>query len=143
MYHYSKTSKDTLSTVNQDLQILFNEIIKYVDCTIVSGLRTAEDQFELFKKGRAYKRGRWVVVDVDKIVTYKDGYYNKSYHQSGNAIDVVPYPYMYNEKDMMIRFGGFVLGIATKLKEEGKIKNEIEWGFDLWGWDEAHFQIKS
>jgi len=42
----------------------------------------------------------------------------------------------------MIEFGGFVLGIASMLKEQGKIKSEIEWG-GHWPWDKPHFQTKT
>ncbi len=130
---YSQSSKDKLGEVHEDLQILFNEVIKYVDCTIVSGLRTTEDQVALYAKGRT---------ESGRIVTYKDGITNKSYHQSGNAIDIVPYPELYSDEDKLIEFGGFVMGVTAILKARGDIKSEIEWGYQLWGWDKPHFQIK-
>jgi hypothetical protein len=64
---------------------------------ITHGLRTAEQQFELFKKGRirnAFKQA-WVIVNRLRVVTYCDGYKKKSNHQDqdgdglGDAFDFV------------------------------------------------------
>jgi len=134
MASYSQSSKDRLSTVHVDLQTLFNEVIKHYDCTIVSGLRTAEEQAKLYAQGRT---------EPGNIVTYKDGYEKKSKHQGGNAVDVIPYPSGYKDVDEMIKFSGFVLGVATMLKVEGKMNNNIEWGGDWRNFsDKPHFQIK-
>lgn len=46
-----------------------------VDFGVTSGLRTAEEQNELFKRG----------------ASQCDGYKKKSYHQSGKAVDLVGY----------------------------------------------------
>lgn len=51
--------------------------------------RSPEFQFELFKKGRELKNGKWVVVDKKKVVTEKDG--TKPSHHNvypAQAIDV-------------------------------------------------------
>ena len=79
MYYFSESSKVKLATVHEDLQRLFNEVIKHTDCTITSGLRTLEEQQELYAQGRT-KSG--------PIVTNADGVNNKSNHQGGNAVDV-------------------------------------------------------
>lgn len=137
MYYFGNKSKERLATVHDDLQTLFNEVIKYRDCSIVSGLRTAEEQAELYAQGRS-KPG--------KIVTYKDGYERRSNHQSGNAVDVVPYfsapPHIRWDDDGAFReFGGFVLGVAELLKKFGVIKHDIMWG-GLWQWkDYPHYEI--
>ena len=133
MPQYSNRSKANLATVHTDLQTLFNEVIKHYDCTVVSGLRTAEEQAKLYAQGRTAP---------GTIVTYKDGYEKQSKHQGGNAVDVIPYPSGYKDKNELIRFAGFVLGVASMLKEQGKISNNLEWGGD-WKWkDRPHFQIK-
>ena len=134
MPSYSNSSKCKLSTVHEDLQTLFNEVIKHYDCTIVSGLRTAEEQAKLYTQGRTAP---------GKIVTHKDGYIKKSKHQGGNAVDAIPYPSGYKSKNELIEFGGFVLGIAAMLKEQGKINSIIEWGGHWRSFrDRPHFQIK-
>jgi len=111
MPHYSQTSKDRLSTVDERLQLVFNKVIEYVDCTIISGLRTAEEQAELYAQGRT-KPG--------SIVTYKDGINSKSNHQSGLAVDVIIYhkevPHLRWKDDRAnYYFAGTVLGIAKML----------------------------
>ena len=128
MYYFSQKSKDKLSTVHEDLQKLFNEVIQHFDCTITSGLRTLEEQQALYAQGRT-KPGA--------IVTNVDGELNKSNHQSGNAVDVVPYPEMWSDEDKLREFGGFVLGVAAMLNIE------IEWG-GRWKQivDMPHYQIR-
>ena len=62
------------------------------DFKITYGLRTAPEQFELYKKGRrqnAINPSMWVITDSSKVVTYCDGYEKLSNHQSGDAIDFV------------------------------------------------------
>ncbi len=133
MAHFSQTSLDRLHTVHSDLQILFKYVVQYYDCTVISGYRTVAEQQALYAKGRT---------EPGSIVTYKDGVIKKSKHQTGLAVDVVPYPSMYSDKDEMIRFAGFVLGVATLLHDQGIIENEVEWGGD-WEWsDKPHFQLK-
>jgi len=134
MPKFSDKSLSKLETTHVDLQTLFKTVIRYFDCTVVSGNRTAEEQQALYAKGRT---------EPGDIVTHKDGVNSKSRHQSGNAVDVVPYPEMWSDENKSIEFGGFVMGIHTMLKEQGKIKSEIEWGYQLWGWDMPHFQIKN
>ena len=143
MPQFSKKSKERLITCHQDLQTLFNYVIKYTDCSVIYGHRTPEEQFELFKQGRKLKNDIWVLENKKKIVTYKDGYVKKSKHNSNpsDAIDVVPYPSLYSDETEFIKLGYFVMGIATILKEFNKIDNNITWGGN-WSWkDYAHYQI--
>jgi len=53
--------------------------------------RTPNEQFELYKEGRAFKNGKWVVVDKKKVVTGKDGFNNKSRHNylPASGVDIV------------------------------------------------------
>ena len=131
MYKFSNTSKENLSTVHPDLQTLFQEVIKHRDCAIVSGKRTKEEQAELYKKGRSTS---------GEIVTYRDGVFKKSKHQSGNAVDVVPYPEKWNEEAIR-DFGNYVKGIAIMLKAYGAIDKDIQWGGDWERSDKPHWQV--
>jgi len=130
MPKYSNTSASKLATAHEDLQTIFNEVIKWYDCTIVFGYRSPEVQKELYEQGRS-KPG--------KIVTYKDGYEKKSKHnyEPSLAVDAVPYfkesPHIrWNDIKSLYFFAGFVKGVATKLYNEGKINNKIRLGAD---WD--------
>jgi len=129
---FSNISLERLSQVHPDLQTLFHEVIKHSDCAIISGVRTDEEQQELYAKGRT---------DGGEIVTYKDGIVNKSRHQLGRAVDAAPYPINWKDTDRFRAFGWFVKDIAKSLKRDGKIDYDITWGGD-WKWkDFAHFEI--
>ena len=47
---------------------------------VISMHRTPARQFELFKQGREFRNGKWVVVDRAQVVTDKDGFVNVSRH---------------------------------------------------------------
>lgn len=128
---FSDISLERLETVHPDLQTLFFEVIKHRDCSITSGLRTTEEQIELYAQGRTIE---------GKLVTNCDGVVRKSYHQSGNAIDVVPYPEKWDEQ-ALIEFGNFVKGIAVMLKKYRAIDINVEWGGDWEFVDKPHWQI--
>lgn len=152
MPSFSQSSKEKLESCHQDLQVLFNEVIKHFDCSIIYGHRTSEEQFKLYKKGRKQRAdGTWAI--IGHVVTYLDGYDKKSKHNEypSLAVDVVPYPIDWNNTSRMDYFAGYVMATADRLKEEGKITNDIVWGHD---WDDdtfladssfvdrPHFQIK-
>ena len=142
MAEYSKLSSKRLITCHQDLIIIFHYAVQIFDNTIMSGYRSAEQQLELFKKGRTLVGGQWIIEHKNKVVTYKDGYKQKSNHQFGNAIDVVPYPGMWQSKDeQFFELAGVIKAIAFVLKKYGAISHDIQWGYDLWGWDMAHWQL--
>ena len=134
MPKFSNKSLKKLRTVHPDLQTLFQVVVKYFDCTVTSGLRTREEQEALYAQGRT-KPGN--------IVTNADGVIHKSNHQGGNAVDVVPYPEMWSDKKKLREFGGFVLGIAAILKDQGVIDIDVEWGGHWRFLDLPHFQVKS
>ncbi len=128
MYSYSKRSLDNLGQCHIDLQTLFNEVIKYFDCSIVYGHRTPEEQKELYAQGRT-KAG--------SIVTHKDGINNLSKHNYNPslAIDAVPWhpqkPHIrWNEIESLYYFAGYVLATAQQLYECGKITSMIRAGAD-------------
>lgn len=130
---YSNISSKRLDTAHSDLQIVFNEVIKHWDCSILYGHRTKKEQFKLFNIGRVWDNIKhWVI--VGDVVTQKDGYQNKSDHNylPSLAVDAVPYPIDWKNTKRMILFAGFVLGVATRLKAEGKITHDILSGAD---WD--------
>jgi peptidoglycan L-alanyl-D-glutamate endopeptidase CwlK len=47
-------------------------------CKMISAHRTPADQFELYRKGRTFRGGRWVRTGA--VVTHKDGYTTLSRH---------------------------------------------------------------
>ena len=108
MAKFGKKSKENLETCHEDLQKLFNEVIKHFDCTVTQGNRTIEEQEELYKKG------------LTKVK------FGRHCHSPSIAVDVTPYPVDYENTDRHYYFGGFVLGIAQSMGLS------IRWGGD---WD--------
>lgn len=112
MPKFSQESFSQLSACHPDLQALFYEVIKYYDCTILEGYRNEIDQEIAFKSGHTK-------------LHYPDGKHNK---QPSMAVDVTPYPIDLNCDNRLCWFGGYVCGIAQKLKDEGKMTHSIRWG---------------
>jgi len=164
MPKYSQRSHGRLDTVHIDLQIIFHEVIKGYDNTILYGRRTAAEQNELYKKGRRFDGENWVIENRSEVVTFRDGYFRRSNHQPpegevvGFAVDAVPYHQDYPHirwkgraaREAIVHFAGYVLGIASRLKAEGIIEHDIRWGGD-WDsdrdleeetfFDGAHFEL--
>lgn len=135
MPKFSESSMQKLRTCNPELQILFNYVIRYFDCTVICGERGEADQNKAF-------------VDGFSTVQYPNSKHNSS---PSNAVDVVPYPVEWDNTDRMRYFIGFVKGVAQMLKEYGTMDKEIATGID---WDNdtilkdqrfndfPHFQVK-
>jgi peptidoglycan L-alanyl-D-glutamate endopeptidase CwlK len=110
MPRFGKTSKKRLNTCHEDLVDLFNEVVKYFDCSVLEGHRNKEDQNKYYDEGKSK-------------VKFPYGKHNAS---PSCAVDVVPYPVNWNDTDRMYYFAGMVKGIAETME----IK--IRWGGD---WD--------
>lgn len=82
MYKFGKGSLNKLVGVDERLIVFISQLLtisKY-DFTVISGVRTLEEQQRLFAQGRAEKGA---------ISTNCDGIKNKSKHQECKAIDIV------------------------------------------------------
>lgn len=133
MPHFSDFSTTNLETCHPDLQRLFLTVIRFEDCRVLSGWRGRHEQAGLYAQGRT---------EPGDIVTNCDGVTKLSNHQGidgnppGLAVDCVPYPVDWNGIDRMIRFGGFVLGVASQLDID------LEWGGDWKTFkDYPHFEL--
>jgi len=115
MAKFGKRSKERLATCHKDLQKVFNEVIKYVDCSVLEGHRSEERQNKLFKEGRTK-------------VKYPKGRHNSS---PSRAVDVTPYPVDWDDRERQTLFAGFVIGIARSMDIR------LRWGGD---WD-MDFQV--
>ena len=110
MPRFSSKSKRKLDTCHESLQQLFSEVVKSFDCTVIEGHRGEKKQNEACRKGNSKLK-------------YPNGKHNKT---PSIAVDVIPYPIDWKDRDRMHYFGGFVLGIAKKMGFK------IRWGGD---WD--------
>lgn len=130
MPYFGKRSKNNLATADIQLQNLFNEVIKYFDCTVIYGHRTPEEQLELFKNGRTLVDGSWVITERDKVVTNCDGYSKKSKHNHfpSKAVDVTPYPINFIDYKRIYMFIGYVLATAEQMGI--KLRSGSDWDMD-------------
>ena len=99
MPKFSKESLAKLNTCHPKLQKVFSEAIKHVDFTVLEGHRDKAKQDAVVASGNS--KTPWP----------------SSKHNSlpSRAIDVVPYPIDWNNKDRFYLFGGFILGIAASM----------------------------
>tara|TARA_Y100001938_G_scaffold45848_1_gene63657 strand:- start:2315 stop:2719 length:405 start_codon:yes stop_codon:yes gene_type:complete len=130
MPYFGKRSKKNLTTCDDRLQRIFNEVIKHVDCSVIEGHRSEDRQNKLFKEGKTK-------------VKFPNGRHNAN---PSLACDVVPYPIDWEDRERMTLFAGFVKGIA-----KGMYNIDLRWGGD---WDNdwevkdnrfddfPHFEIK-
>ena len=115
MPYFGKTSKKRLSTCDDKLQKLFNEVIKHVDCSILEGHREKDRQNKLYEEGKTK-------------VKYPNGRHNR---QPSSAVDVTPYPVDWEDRERQTLFAGFVIGVASQMGIN------LRWGGD---WDQD-FQV--
>lgn len=120
MPKFSESSSLKLQECHNDLQILFNEVIKYYDCTIKCGHRGQQEQDAAYNSGHSRLK-------------YPNGNHNAI---PSLAVDVAPYPEPAGKDIERHRkfgyFAGLVSMLSMRLKEEGKVQSKIRWGGD---WD--------
>lgn len=120
MPKFSQRSLANLATCHVDIQTLFNEVIKNFDCVITEGYRNQEDQEKAFNAGNSK-------------LHYPHGKHNQ---KPSRAVDAYPFEekVTVNWKDInrIYYFSGYVMGVAQKLKDEGKMTHSIRYGGD---WD--------
>jgi|TARA_R100000656_G_scaffold28389_2_gene24805 peptidoglycan L-alanyl-D-glutamate endopeptidase CwlK len=108
MPKFGKRSMGRLNTCDEDLIALFQEVVKYFDCSVLEGHRGEEKQNKYFNEGKSKLK-------------YPEGRHNK---KPSNAVDVVPYPVDWEDREQMSYFAGFVKGVAYKMGIP------IRWGGD-------------
>ena len=99
MPKFGKNSRERLATCDEKLQDVFNEVIKYVDCSVLEGHRDERKQDKYFEEGKTKVR-------------YPMGRHNS---KPSRAVDVVPYPVDWKDRERFHHFSGFVLGVAYRM----------------------------
>ena len=132
-FKFSQTSLKRLEGVDEKLVKVVKRAIKEtnVDFAVAEGLRSAERQNELYKKG----------------YTELDGYNKKSAHQLGLAVDIVPY--VKEKGGALWKLKGneaewLEVGRAM-LRSARLLGVDLEWGITYnlkRGVDAPHFQLK-
>ena len=116
MPKFGKKSRKNLSTCDERLQRIFNEVINYVDCSILEGHRSAKRQDKLYEEGKTKVRNPM-------------GRHNS---KPSRAVDVTPYPVDWADRERQTLFAGFVLGLAARMGIT------LRWGGD---WN-MNFKVK-
>lgn len=125
-YPYSNSSLKKLLNVHSSMVDFAFELADIIDCKIVYGVRTNEEQMKLFEDGKSSF----------------DGVNKKSNHQVkedelGYALDILPLPKginMYNDSDSenklrWAQFDGLCQGISYKMGI--KIKTGFKWSDNM------------
>lgn len=86
------------------------------DFSVIEGLRTIERQRELVERG------------TSKTMN--------SYHLTGHAIDVVPYPLDWNERHPSWDRVARAMRLAAN-----DLGLRVYNGWEMWGWDRPHWQV--
>lgn len=135
MPRFSEQSSARLSTCHHDLRLVFSEVIKVYDCTVLEGIRSRETQAEYVRQGRSRTMN-------SKHLRQSDG--------TSHAVDVAPYPIDWKDSRRFAFLAGLVFAISERLRAEGRISHRVVWGGD-WDsdgnlrehsfWDGPHFQL--
>ena len=92
MPKFGSRSKERLDTCDKRIQDIFFYVVQHFDCTVLEGHRSEGRQNSLFEAGRSQLR-------------YPAGRHNT---QPSRAVDVVPYPIDWNDRERFHYFSGFV-----------------------------------
>ena len=110
MPNFSDKSLAKLATSDPRLQRVFHEVVRNFDCTILEGHRNRERQNQMVAEGKSQVR-------------WPDGKHNTV---PSMAVDVCPYPIVWDDRERQTLFAGFVLATAKAMGVN------LRWGGD---WD--------
>lgn len=97
MYHWGLKSQRVLSELRPELQEILNEAIKIINLSLHTGYRGQEEQDEAYEKGLSQ-------------VPWPNSKHNKS---PSDAVDLSPYPWDPEDRELFTYCAGIVVGIAA------------------------------
>jgi len=115
-FSFGRRSQTNLDTCHDDLKTVLNEVIKFYDFSVIEGYRNEATQEKYFRMG------------VSRL-HFPDSKHNRDL---SHAVDIVPWPTQYKNRDQMLLLAGFVLGTASRMQ----IK--LRWGGS---WKEGSFSL--
>ena len=110
MPSFSEKSLARLATCDARLQRVFHEVVRHFDCTILEGHRDKERQNRMVAEGKS--KVRWP--------------HGKHNTVPSLAVDVTPFPIVWDDRERQTLFAGFVLATAKAMGVD------LRWGGD---WD--------
>ena len=110
MPKFGTASLRRLSECDDRIQLVLNEVIRVVDCSVICGYRDEDTQHELYRAGRSH-------------VQWPDSRPNRS---PSMGVDVIPWPVDWEDRERFTYFAGYVMGVADQHNVA------LRWGGD---WD--------
>ena len=107
---FSEKSLAKLATCHPLLQRVFHEVIRDFDCTVIEGHRNKDRQNQMVAEGKSQVR-------------WPNGKHNTV---PSRAVDVTPYPIVWDDRERQTLFAGYVLATAKAMGVD------LRWGGD---WD--------
>jgi len=98
MPHFGGTSTRRLNSCATDIQLIFNEVIKVVDCTVIEGARSREQQRKNIANGVSWTMN------------------SKHLKSPSQAIDIIPYPIDWQDIPRFKMFAAYVFAVSRRLK---------------------------
>lgn len=106
----SNRSLSNLDTCDKRIRVVVLAVVNTFDCTVLEGHRDKQRQDDLFHAGKS------------KLM-YPNGKHNLS---PSLAVDLIPYPIDWNDRERMTLFAGYFLGIANSIYQQ----TNWRWGGD-------------
>jgi hypothetical protein len=125
---FSAKSKWNLNSCHPDLQRVFNEVIKHVDCSIIDGHRGKAEQNQAFAEKKSQKK-------------FPDSTHNVV---PSLAVDAVRHPIDWKDIKGHYFFAGFVIGIAKSMGIELRCGGDWDRDWDVNDqdfYDLFHFEL--
>ena len=120
MPKFGTASLRRLSECDDRIQLVLNEVIRVVDCSVICGYRDEETQYELYRAGRSH-------------VQWPDSRHNRS---PSMGVDVIPWPVDWEDRERFTYFAGYVMGVADQ--HNVALRGGGEWDRD-WRVRDNHF----
>ncbi len=108
MPSFSEKSLARLTTCDSRLLRVFQQVVDDFDCTIIEGHRNEERQNRMVDEGKSQVR-------------WPDGKHNT---KPSLAVDVCPYPVVWDDRERQTLFAGYVLATAKAMGID------LRWGGD-------------
>jgi len=141
MYSFGERSQGHLKTLHPNLRLVLNQAIKIIDFSIIEGLRDKADQNTYYYNGTSK-----LVHPFSKHNRTSDMTLDRCEYEVSDAVDIAPYPSLYEDKEQMVYLAGIVVGIGASLgieircgtdwNSDGELNNEDGQFFDPY-----HFEI--
>jgi len=113
MPSFGVTSNKRLEGVHPELRKLARTVVAYIDCSVIYGKRTQEEQKQLVEE------------ELSKTM---NSLHLPQWTGYAHAIDLAPYPIDWNDRERFVYMQGMIRGIAQQLNI--KVRSGIDWDSD-------------